>query len=281
MEKENLKESLSHGTPEFPLAVYNMSFHKHQQVLAPLHYHSEFELLLATKGCLSVQIEETNYIVPEGHSIFVNSSLLHTINAYDNAEHSFIAIVFDFTILCSQYESSFHKYISPLIHNRLEVPTLLSAVASEHIRSISKHYETATFANELYIKHCLLEIFHLLIQNAKHKEISAHNEKSILIKEVLDYMQRHYAESVSLQQLADDVHISKEYLCRLFRTVSNSSPIKYLNRYRIRQSTYLLLQTNKSISEIAQACGFNHSSYFGKLFYEYMGSTPREYRTKK
>ena len=97
---------------------------------------------------------------------------------------------------------------------------------------------------------------------------------------MLDYMKQHYQEPISLQQVAKEAHVSKEYLCRLFHRVSGYSLMEYLNRYRIRQSTFLLLQTEDRISDIALSCGFSHSSYYGKLFLDYIGCTPTEYRKR-
>ena len=104
------------------------------------------------------------------------------------------------------------------------------------------------------------------------------SSKRLLIKNILDYIEENYAEPITLNTLADRVHISKEYLCRIFSSMSESSPIEYLNRYRIQKSAYMLMSTSKRVSEISLSCGFNSSSYFNKLFLRYMGCTPTEYR---
>ncbi|RGF95145.1 AraC family transcriptional regulator [Firmicutes bacterium AM55-24TS] len=75
--------------------------------------------------------------------------------------------------------------------------------------------------------------------------------------------------------------MSKEHLCCIFRDISDTSPIVYLNRYRTTQSAYMLRNTNKSISEISSLCGFNNGSYFDKMFMRFMKCTPSEYRNKK
>ena len=87
MERENFRETLQHGTTAFPVAIYNNTFPKHHQLLAYLHYHNEFELLVATKGTLCVQMEENSYIIPQGEGIFINSGRLHTITAENQGAH--------------------------------------------------------------------------------------------------------------------------------------------------------------------------------------------------
>jgi len=278
--KFNLKETLLHGTPSFPVAIYNNSFDKQYNLLAPLHYHGEFELLVATKGTLSVQIEEHTYILSKGEGLFINSGLIHVINSGDNVDHGFIAIVFNFKIICNEYDSSFSKYIQPLMNRTLKVSVKLTPDMCDLVHSICSAYESASYGFELYIKQGLIQIFHHLVKDSKTTTLPIQNTKSILIKNILDYVEKNYSEQITLQDMADYVHISKEYLCRVFNAMSDTSPIEYLNRYRIRQSTSLLIHTDKAVSDIALTCGFNNSSYFNKLFLRYIGCTPREYRKK-
>lgn len=80
--------------------------------------------------------------------------------------------------------------------------------------------------------------------------------------------------------MAEYVHTSREYLCRIFNEITSVSPVVYLNHYRIQQSTFLLLDKSMSISDIAFSCGFHNSSYFNKLFKRYMGCTPTEFRER-
>lgn len=280
MEKNHLKEAMLHGTPSFPVAIYNNKFDKQYTLLAPLHYHNEFELLVATKGTLNVQIEEATYILSQGEGLFINSGLLHIINSNDDVDHGFIAVVFDFTMICTEHDSAFNKYIRPLINGTIKVPILLSKEICSLIYDIGSAYEASSFGFELYIKHSLIQIFHLLVKDSKITTLPIQNTKSILIKNILDYIENNYSEPISLQDMADYAHISKEYLCRIFNVMSDTSPVEYLNRYRIRQSTSLLIHTSRSISDISLSCGFNNSSYFNKIFLRHMGCTPSEYRKK-
>ena len=278
MDKRNLREALVHGTPDFPIAIYNMTFEKQCRLLAPLHYHNEFELLVASKGALSVQIEENTYTLSEGDGIFINSGLLHMISAADNESHGFIAIVFDYSILCTEHDTVFNKYIQPIINGTLLVPAILAPDVCKIVRSVCIAYEDACFGFELYIKQSLLHILHLFVQSSEPTTLPVQNTKSIIIKNVLDYVEQNYSEQISLQNMADYIHISKEYLCRVFNIMSDTTPVEYLNRYRIKQSTYLLIHTDRSIADIALSCGFNNSSYYNKLFLRYMGCTPTKYR---
>lgn len=280
MDKISLIEKSSHGTPAFPVAVYNMYFHKDTNILAPLHYHSEFELLVATKGSITVQIEENVYILQEGEGIFINSGLLHVIKSESNDEHEFIAIVFDYSIICNKKDTIYSKYIKPLIAGEIQIDLSMDSYACDLIRKICDSYTNANHGYELYIKQLLIDIVYNLIKTSTITTQNSHNAKSILIKQVLDFIEDNYSEQISLQDMAKNAHISKEYLCRVFSSMYDTTPVEYLNRYRIRQSTSELLDTNRTVSDIALSCGFNNSSYYNKLFLRYIGCTPSEYKKR-
>lgn len=281
MDKVRLIEKSTHGTPAFPVAVYDMHFDNNTTLLAPLHYHSEFELLVATKGSISVQIEENTYILLEGEGIFINSGLLHVIKAYTDDEHEFIAVVFDYSIICNKQDNIYAKYIKPLIDGEMQLRFNLNNYECDMVHHICNSYKNTQYGYELYIKELLINTIYNLIKDSTITSTNNQNNKSILIKTVLDYIEENYAQQISLTDMAQHAHISKEYLCRLFSSMYDTTPIEYLNRYRIRQSTSEILNTNRTISDIALSYGFNNSSYYNKLFLRYIGCTPSEYKKTK
>lgn len=95
---------------------------------------------------------------------------------------------------------------------------------------------------------------------------------------MVSYISRHYHEKITLNEIAASGHMSRSKCCRVFKHYLQQSPINYLNAYRVKVSCNMLRNTDKNITEIALACGFNHPSYFSKLFYENLGCTPRDYR---
>lgn len=147
------------------------------------------------------------------------------------------------------------------------------------VEKISIIHSRESIGYEICIKQLLFDILYQLIRDSQAVVPCVTNQKSVIIRDVLNYIEDNYSEQIGLSELANVVHISKEYLCRVFHTVSDVSLIEYLNRFRIRKSAYMLINTSKNISEISCFCGFNNSSYFNKLFKRYMGCTPKQYRT--
>ena len=97
-------------------------------------------------------------------------------------------------------------------------------------------------------------------------------------KQILRYIQSHYQEDISIEDMARQVHISRTECFRCFQRITGKSPKNYLNSYRIRQAMRRLETTQDSVTDICFSCGFNHMSYFVKRFRESVGMSPGKYR---
>lgn len=95
---------------------------------------------------------------------------------------------------------------------------------------------------------------------------------------VRQYIDNHFKENLTLDQLAGLVHINKYYLSHAFRKEFDTSPISYLISRRIRESRFLLAETDHTLSHIAQILGFSSLSYFSQSFRRLEGMSPMEYR---
>ena len=94
----------------------------------------------------------------------------------------------------------------------------------------------------------------------------------------LQYIKEHYAQDVTLEQLAQSANVSKAECLRCFHQTMDMTPYKYLMEYRLSQTAELLKKTDKPVGEIAASVGFRQVSHFGKCFREKTGLSPRDYR---
>ena len=98
------------------------------------------------------------------------------------------------------------------------------------------------------------------------------------IKRACAFINRHYAENISVDMIAEHVGLNKNYLIRLFKTELCTTPMKYLLDTRLFFARTLLLQTDETVSGIAERCGFNTASYFIKCFRERYFESPLSYK---
>lgn len=107
------------------------------------------------------------------------------------------------------------------------------------------------------------------------------SEKTIvpaLVLKAIDYLNEHYAEKLTLDDLANAFFVSKGALIYNFKKYTNCSPIDFLLNVRINKAKELLLNTKKSIGEISELCGFSSSNYFGLIFKQKEDLSPANYR---
>lgn len=98
------------------------------------------------------------------------------------------------------------------------------------------------------------------------------------LSQVLQYIDRHYAEKITLEQLAQRTHISKSYLTRRFRQYTGETVINYINKLRVQYAQEMLISSDKNITEIAWETGFESPKYFHRIFKRETGESPAGYR---
>lgn len=98
--------------------------------------------------------------------------------------------------------------------------------------------------------------------------------------QALEYIRKHYATVAGLNEVAAHVHISPEYLARLFKSETGTTVIAYLNSCRLEKAKELLDQTPLKVFEIAETVGYSSVSYFSRLFKDTYGVNPFSYRNQ-
>ncbi len=95
---------------------------------------------------------------------------------------------------------------------------------------------------------------------------------------VLAYTKKHFRDDITLEAIARIANLTPPSFCRFFKKRMKKSFVEYLNEIRIDQACSLFLETEKSVSEVAYACGFKTPSNFNKIFRKIMGKSPRNYK---
>ncbi len=125
-----------------------------------------------------------------------------------------------------------------------------------------------------------VQLYHLLL--AVRRAVFLQDEEKYcsgdLLRESLKFMDKYYAQDISLERLAVISGVSLQHFCRVFKARIGMRPMEYLAKRRTAEAKELLASTDMKIGEIAQAVGFEDANYFGITFRKYEGATPTEYR---
>lgn len=127
----------------------------------------------------------------------------------------------------------------------------------------------------------LLAVFsdHLSMK-ANQIAIARTNAEPPVITKAKQYIQEHFAEDLSLGQVAAAVHTSTFYFCKLFKKSTGINFTEYVSRTRTEKAKNLLLNPNLRVSEIAYEVGFQSLTHFNRIFKKIVGQSPTEYRNQ-
>ncbi|TJY43915.1 methylphosphotriester-DNA--protein-cysteine methyltransferase family protein [Cohnella pontilimi] len=101
------------------------------------------------------------------------------------------------------------------------------------------------------------------------------------VDQIADWLESHYAESITLERLAGVFHAGSSHLQRTFKRIRGVSPAIFLQQIRLSKAGELLKSSELTITDIATAAGFTSSAHFATVFAHKMGLTPSQYRQRK
>ena len=116
------------------------------------------------------------------------------------------------------------------------------------------------------------------ILDAYAEELRQNHARRTHIERVCAYVQGHLTEELTLERVAREAYLSRCYICQIFKSLLGCTFGEYVKRERIQRARALLASTDKSIEEIAAACGFHSATYFATVFKNAMGMTPSAFR---
>ncbi len=117
------------------------------------------------------------------------------------------------------------------------------------------------------------------IELEETKELEIETNPSI--EAVLDYIKEHIDEPISIDTLTDIASMSKAAFFRVFKETLDISPIDYINRERVEIAKNRLVDISKSVTDICYELGYNHMTYFIRVFKKYEGITPKQFQIKQ
>lgn len=141
------------------------------------------------------------------------------------------------------------------------------------------HLEDKNSQEECYTvdrlkEYCMDCCFHISSQNQKEAE----NTYSSIVRQVMEYIEIHYSEELTLDLLGQAFHMNGAYLGQIIKKEVGKTFLKYLTDYRLAEAKKMLDSGKYNISQVADTVGYKTSQYFSQIFYKYMGMTPQEYK---
>ena len=284
--EKNQKEIKDHGSFAFPVDVSVENIQSYEQSSFLWHWHPEVELTWIMSGEMEYHVNDRQYILKEGEGLFGNSNTLHSGYMKEGKECTYLSVTFHPRFLYG-YENSIlqTKYVDYITTNEewsslhLEKNVIWHQEIQYWIREIYEMSQESPADYELRVHMLLLQIWQKLYQYfSMFPEKKNHSQQYLQrLRTIVSYIQEHYTEEISLEEVAEQVNICKSECCRFFKKHMNMTIFEYILFLRIQKSLPLL-KSGKSVTEAAGQVGFSSPAYYGQIFKRYMKCTPREYK---
>ncbi len=289
---ENLREHISYGSHAIPLSICVDNFDDYFRKEWSCHWHDEFECGVVLKGTAEYRIydgqeKSTVHKLQQGDGIFINTGCLHNAKGLepDTVVAGFVFPIAFFDI--KPFENIHRQTILSIIESGITHLILNAADQNDRLLLSSMEEICAITGQEPgYELHCIeivCRIWRLLtirvLEKCKATPAPAVNKTGEQrLKEMVSFIHAHFSEHIGVDAIARAAAISRTGCFRCFQAILGKTPAEYLTEYRLSMATMLLANTDRTLSDISYACGFNSPSYFGKLFREQCGLSPKKYR---
>lgn len=273
MQKFDYVDKKQHGTPDFPVEYYHVD-RNHLHYHMAFHWHNEWELIRVKKGELLITLNDEQFHMREGDIVLIPGETLHGGEPFGCV---YECLVFDLYGLFKKTD-----VVKPQLRPFYRMDLIPDCFFTNEDRAPAYVLDVLSQADSpcltLEAISAISGLFAWLIREERYQSTTNKNRWSTRIKSVLEYIEVHYGEELSLDILANVAGMNARYFCKVFYSLTHTTPMNYVNFYRIEQASFLLDTTDLSITEIAADCGFWESSYFTKVFKKYKETTPQRYR---
>lgn len=246
----------------------------------------EFDLYLG--GERDIYIDDVHYHISEGNLVFRKPG--QTIAGYGDYNMYMLTLDFsnrDESLLKNYFRSSSTPQQATCNLDILkDIPAVFVPYHQNELKELFKNLSQCSPPNlvdkelqKQYIMELLFLIFADVYKYQRQKKEDNIDGNSY-VKKACIYINAHYNEPLRVEHIAQELSLNQNYLIKLFGRELNVTPNQYIMETRLLRSRYMLIQTEYSIQQIAELCGFNTSSYFIKCFKGRFKKSPLVYRNE-
>lgn len=252
------------------------------------HLHQEFEIYYLVSGKRKYFIDDNIYIVQAGNLVLINANEIHKTSNINNHPHERIVMYFDFSFLESLCPNILELDLLSCFESEYRVLPLsfkykntIETILDKMLDIYSEKYNYNELRKEFYLQILLAELLLLInefINELKAEEYHYSQFMHPKVSQLIEYINSHYYEPISLTDMAEKFSMSPSYLSKLFKSTTNFTFTEYLNSVRIKNSQILLENPNYRIIDVAQKSGFTNNTHFTRVFKDIIGISPTHYR---
>lgn len=236
------------------------------------HWHEHLELIYFLRGSCRAIVGGRASEVGAGDVIIVNGTEVHSFTV-TSGEAEYLCVLI--------YPDFFRDldFSGIMIENVIRADTAVGALISDMYRE----YERGGLSSDMMQKSLAYSLMATLVSEHSaapltDRDRDLHKAALTRLDKVLDAVAERYSTHISTADLAELCYISEAHFCRFFKAATGKTALEYINGYRAERAEALLKNTDMSLSEVAEAVGFEDVNYFCRVFKRARGVSPGEFR---
>lgn len=251
--------------------------------IQPMHFHPYYEIGYVVSGKRQMTIDHDIFSLERGDLVLVNKEAVHKGSSVARRDEyiEWIGLYFSDDYIkpfveCLGIDNMMGFFNSGVI----KIPSGRREHVEELFGKMMFEYEKRDEMSTLLVRCYFEELFAFLYRLYKNGDtdktkISPDDE---LIAKAAEYMYKNFAKDITLEDVAYKYNMSKSHFSKKFKAVTGCGFKEYLISVRLKEACRLLIDTSRSITDIALDCGFSDSNYFGDAFKKIKGMSPKQYR---
>ncbi|MBE6536512.1 MAG: helix-turn-helix transcriptional regulator [Ruminococcaceae bacterium] len=268
----------------FPFEMYSIS--GNETLVQARYSETKMEIVEVTAGNVKIQIGTETIDASVGDFLYIPHGLVYRADASEGYA-SVRGMIFDTSIIEANmvnYETEILYMFYVQSENKIKIFKEGHPIHDILSRCMSESYEEYLAKDVCYKLPIRANIYLSMTALLRHYcTVKDDSERMIYhnvlrLRPVINYIAEHYAEKIYVENLADIIMVSPDYFTKMFKDSIGKTPVDYINGIRVNRSMQLLIDSDKSIAEIAEDIGFCNANYFHKIFKQYMEKSPLAYR---
>lgn len=254
-----------------PAKIYHLYLSKYHYMKQ--HFHHNVELVYLIKGHFIGHVNGHNVHVKNNSLFLINTDEIHYFEMLEDCEMITILLSYD---MLKKYDKNIEHIIFDLSLNKSQHQQLKDIILMmDYCRKSHDPYKQIKVQE--YLCHIYYSLFHDF--KAERQDNNIYSKRQLKqIQTLLDYIENHYQQPITIEQLCEISHYSSSYLCRYFKSICGISIFQYIKQIRLKHAYIDVCQSNEDISLIAYKHGFSSSKAFIKAFKEVYQQSPGLYR---
>lgn len=246
----------------------------------PAHWHMKYEIILPVEESYAAVVDDRDYEIQPGEVLIIPAGVVHEIFAPETGLR-YIFMIDQEIIYATEGLTGMQHFFYPCVHlteDRLNMLNSAQEYLWQAVRENDRREPLCHAAVVAWVRLFLIRVGRMLFEGSGENQSEHRHQMSENFLDIYAYITEHCSEKLTLEDVAAYSGYSKYHFSRIFREYTGMSFYDFYLRQRMMLCRQLLSEAGRPITEVASQAGFGSLATFNRVFKQYEGVTPTQYR---